>query len=180
MIRKNNFLFPFPPFHCSCVPLFLCSTISVDLYFPFPWFLSMISPFLRSSVPPFLRSSVPPFLHFAVPPFRCSSISLFLRSNFFPLCSTLCFLSLETFFHWHYFPYCSDKFFPALGFGAKIPPGMQVCKQHIFFVCLVVFFFIYHFFSLLNFNASVGGEYQRENWIVSKFIVYICIFFFII
>ena len=169
MIRKNNFLFPFPPSHYSCVPLFLCSTISVDLYFPFPWFLSMISPFLRSSVPPFRCSSISLFLHFAVPPFQ-----------FFPLCSTLCFLSLETFFHWHYFPYCSDKFFPALGFGAKIPPGMQVCKQHILFVCLFVFFFIYHFFSLLNFNASVGGENQRENWIVSKFIVYICIFFVII
>ena len=158
MIRKNNFLFPFPPFHYSCVPLFLCSTIPVFHY-------SCVPPFLWIFIFLSLGSSVR-FPHSSVPSFRCSSVPIF-----FPLCSRLCFLSLETFFHWHYFPYSRDKFFPALGFGAKIPPGMQVCKQHIFFV----FFFHLSFFFLLNFDTSVRGEYQRENWIVSKFIVYICI-----
>lgn len=150
MIRKNNFLFPFPPFHYSCVPLFLCSTIPMLYHFCGSLF----------SFP------LVPQYDFPVPPFLCSSISLFLRSNFFPLCSTLCFLSLETFFHWHYFPYCSDKFFPALGFGAKIPPGMQVCKQHIFFVCLFVFSFIIFFPSWIlmpQWGVSIKGK--TELWV---------------
>ena len=143
---RITFYFPFPHptipvFHYSCV-------------LPFLWIFIFLS--LGSSVW-FPRSSVPLFLHFAVPPFRCSSISLFLRSNFFPLCSTLCFLSHETFFHWHYFPYSRDKFFPALGFGAKIPPGMQVCKQHIFFVCLFVCFFSFIIFFPLEFLCLSGG-----------------------
>ena len=121
------------PFHHSTIPLFyhFCGSYI---------FLSLGSSvwFPRSSVPLFLCSSVPPF-------------------QFFPLCSRLCFLSLETFFHWHYFPYSSDKFFPALGFGAKIPPGMQVCKQHIF-----VFFFLFIFFSswilIPRWGVSIKGR----------------------